>query len=121
MREWPGDSQILQEVADNDPNIALFSSPELGFRFLAFNLRTEPFDDPAVRQAVAHVVPREAIIANIFKGFAVPADSYVSVAIDYWHNPNLPHYDYDLEAARQILADAGYTWDDEGRLLYPAE
>jgi peptide/nickel transport system substrate-binding protein len=121
VREWPGDSQVLQEVADSDPNIKLYASPELGFRFFGFNLRTKPFDDVALRQAVAHAVPRDAIIANIFKGFAVPADSYISVAIDYWHDPNLPQYDYNIEEARQILADAGYTWDSDGPLLYPAE
>ncbi len=121
LREWEGDAEILKQVADSDPNIELFASPELGFRFFAFNLRVEPFDDPVLRRAVAHVLPRDAIIANIYKGFAVPADSYVSAAIKYWHNPNLPQYEYDIEAARQLLADAGYTWDSNGRLLSPAE
>ncbi|GIV81045.1 MAG: hypothetical protein KatS3mg051_0399 [Anaerolineae bacterium] len=121
LREWEGDAEILKQVADSDPNIELFASPDLGFRFFAFNLRVEPFDDVVLRRAVAHALPRDAIIANIYKGFAVPADSYVSVAIDYWHNPNLPQYEYDIEAARQLLADAGYSWDSEGRLLYPAE
>ena len=121
LREWEGDAEILKQVADSDPNIELFASPELGFRFFAFNLRVEPFNDPVLRRAVAHVLPRNAIVANIYKGFAVPADSYVSVAIDYWHDPNLPQYEYDIEAARQLLADAGYTWDSNGRLLYPAE
>lgn len=121
LREWSGDSQILAEVADADPDIRLYASPELGFRFFAFNLRTEPFNQLVLRQAVAHVLPRAAILGNIFKGFAEPADSYVSVAIDYWHNPDLPQYEYDVEAARQLLADAGYTWDEEGFLHYPAE
>lgn len=121
LREWEGDAEILKQVADSDPNIELFASPELGFRFFAFNLRVEPFNDPVLRRAVAHVLPRNAIVANIYKGFAVPADSYVSAAIEYWHNPNLPQYEYNIEAARQVLADAGYTWDSNGRLLYPAE
>lgn len=121
LREWEGDAEILRQVADSDPNIELFASPELGFRFFAFNLRVEPFDDVVLRRAVAHVLPRDVIITNIFKGFAVPADSYVSAAIAYWHNPNLPQYEYNIEAARQLLADAGYTWDSNGRLLYPAE
>jgi hypothetical protein len=25
-----------------------------------------------------------------------------------------------MERARQILEDAGYTWDDQGRLHYPS-
>lgn len=120
LSEWEGDPQVLSDVVANDPNLEIFASPDLGFRFFAFNLRLAPFDNPAMRRAVAHVAPREAIVQNIFKGFAVPADSYVSLAIDYWHNPELPQYAYDIETARQILLDAGYTYDADGRLLLPA-
>jgi peptide/nickel transport system substrate-binding protein len=120
LREWEGDSSILSEVADSDPNIELFASPDLGFRFFAFNLRMAPFDDPAMRKAVAHLVPKESVIQNIFKGFGVPADSYVSLAIDYWHNPELPQYEFSIDAAREVLTEAGYTWDAEGNMLMPA-
>jgi peptide/nickel transport system substrate-binding protein len=120
LREWEGDSAILSEVAESDPGITLFASPDLGFRFFAFNTRFAPFDNTVLRQAIAQVVPKQSIIDNIFKGFGVPADSYVSVAIDYWHNPELPQYEYNVEAARQTLADAGFAWDDDGRLHYPA-
>jgi peptide/nickel transport system substrate-binding protein len=121
LREWEGDSAILREIADADPNIELYASPDLGFRFFAFNNRFAPFNNLAIRRAVAHVMPKESIIQNIFKGFGVPADSYVSAAIDYWHNPDLPQYEFSIETARQVLADAGFEWDAEGRLHYPAE
>lgn len=119
VREFEGDASILQEVADADPNIELFASPDLGFRFFAFNTRFAPFDNVAIRQAVAQAMPKQSIVQNIFKGFGVPADSYVSVAIDYWHNPELPQYAYDIEAARASLEAAGFTWDENGMLHYP--
>ena len=119
VREFEGDSSILQEVADADPNIELFASPDLGFRFFAFNTRFAPFNNIELRQAVAQAMPKESIVNNIFKGFGVPADSYVSVAIDYWHNPDLPQYAYDIDAARSALEAAGFTWDDNGLLHYP--
>lgn len=118
--EWTGDSAILAEIAEADPNIALFSSPSLGMRYFAFNVRYAPFDDPAFRRAIAHAVPTDTIINNIFKGFGVPADSYVSTPIEFWHNPDLPSYEYSIEQARAILEEAGYTWDEDGNLLYPA-
>jgi peptide/nickel transport system substrate-binding protein len=121
LREWEGDSAVLKEVADADPNIELYASPDLGFRFFAFNNRFAPFDNVTIRKAVAHVMPKESIIQNIFKGFGVPADSYVSAAIEYWHNPDLPQYEFSIDAARQVLADAGFEWDSEGMLHYPAE
>ena len=53
--------------------------------------------------------------------FAAPADSFVSAALEYWRQcDDLPSYDYNIEAARELLAGAGYSWDDDGRLQYPA-
>ncbi|MDQ7027079.1 MAG: ABC transporter substrate-binding protein [Anaerolineae bacterium] len=118
--EWTGDAAILSEIAEADPNIEVFSTPSLGMQYFAFNTRFAPFDDVAFRQAIAHVIPSQSIINNILKGFAVPADSYVSTPIEFWHNPDLPTYEFSIDLAREVLAEAGYTWDDEGRLLYPA-
>lgn len=121
LREWEGDASLLQEVADADPNIELYASPDLGFRFFGFNTRFAPFDNLTLRQAVAYVMPKESIVQNIYKGFAVPADSYVSRAIEYWHDPNLPQYAFSIDTARSVLTDAGFTWDAEGMLHYPPQ
>lgn len=121
LSEWEGDATILEQTAQENENIEMVATTEVGFRFFGMNTRLPPFDDPAFRRAVAYVVPKQAIIQNIFKGFAVPADSHVSRAIDYWHNPDLPQYEFDMEQARQILEDAGYSWNDEGQLLMPAD
>jgi peptide/nickel transport system substrate-binding protein len=121
LSEWEGDPTVLQQAAEQDPNIEMVATTEVGFRFFAMNNRLPPFDDPAFRRALAHVVPKDAIIKNIFKGFAVPADSHVSLAIEYWHNPNLPQYEFSLDAAKKVLADAGYSWNDQGQLLMPVK
>lgn len=121
LMEFEGDPTLLQATADGDPNIDLIATTELGFRFFAMNTRMQPFDDPALRRALAYAVPKDVIINNIFKGFAEPADSYVSMAIDYWHNPDLPQYEFSLEQARAVLEEAGYTWNAEGQLLLPAQ
>ena len=121
LMEWEGDPTVLQTTADGNDTIEIVATTSLGFRFFAMNERIAPFDDPAIRRAIAHATPKESIIKNIFKDFAVPADSHVSLAIDYWHNPDLPQYEFDLEKARQILIDAGYSYDADGMLLMPAE
>ena len=120
VMEWEGDATLLQQRADTDPNIELVATTELGFRLFAFNTRLAPFSDPAFRRALAHLVPREAIVRNIFKGFAVAADSYISPAIEFWHHPDLPQYPFSVEQARTVLQEAGYRWDSRGRLVAPA-
>ncbi|MCY3573801.1 MAG: ABC transporter substrate-binding protein [Chloroflexi bacterium] len=118
--EWPGDPGVLQDIVDSNEQLDLFSAISIGFQYFAFNVRYEPFDDVNFRQAVAHVIPQQFIIDNIYNGFAAPADSFVSAALEYWRQcEDLPSYDYTIEGARQLLADAGYSWGDDGRLHYP--
>ena len=118
--EWPGDPGVLQDIVDSNEQLDLFSAISIGFQYFAFNVRYEPFDDVNFRQAVAHVIPQQFIIDNIYNGFAAPADSFVSAALEYWRQcEDLPTYDFNIDGARQLLSDAGYSWDDDGRLHYP--
>ncbi len=119
LMEWDGDATILQQVARSEPSIAMVATTELGFRIFALNTRLKPFDDPAFRKALAHLVPKQAIVKNIFKGFAVPADSYISPAIRFWHNPDLPDYKFGVQFAKDVLKAAGYSWDARNRLVAP--
>jgi ABC-type transport system substrate-binding protein len=41
-------------------------------------------------------------------------------ANEFWHNPDVGHFTFDKEQARSTLREAGYDWDDDGRLLMPA-
>ena len=118
--EWPGDPGVLQEIAANNEQLDLFSAISIGFQYFAFNVRYAPFDDVNFRQAVAHTIPQQFIIDNIYNGFAAPADSFVSAALEYWRQcDDLPTYDFSIDGARDLLSSAGYSWDDDGRLLYP--
>ena len=118
--EWPGDPGVLQNIVDENEHLDIFSAISIGFNYFAFNVRYAPFDDVTFRQAVAHTIPQEFIIDNIFNGLAAPADSFVSAALEYWRQcDDLPTYDYSIDGARELLAGAGYSWDDDGRLLYP--
>ena len=118
--EWPGDPGVLQQIVEDNEHLDLFSAISIGFNYFAFNVRYAPFDDVVFRQAVAHTIPQQFIIDNMFNGLAAPADSFVSAALEYWRQcDDLPTYDYNIEGARALLEGAGYSWDDEGRLHYP--
>ena len=119
LANFSGDPELLKQLVAADNRLAMVATTDVGMRFLAFNNRRPPFDDPAVRQAVAMVTNKDTIIKNIYKSFASPADSQVSTALPYWHNPNLTQYPYNVQAARDLLAKAGYEWDANGKLLYP--
>lgn len=80
-----------------------------------------PFDDVAVREAVHHALNRELFVelqqgtARKGQGTVLHPDMFGSAHGD------LDHPEYDLEKARSILEEAGYTWNDQGKLMYPSE
>jgi peptide/nickel transport system substrate-binding protein len=121
LSEYTGDPTLLQGAVDGSGGgLTMVSTMVVGFRVLAPNERRAPFDDPALRRAIATAIGKDQIQQNIYKGFATIADSHVSKALEFWHAPDLPDYaTTDIEGARKILEDAGYSWDEEGFLLYP--
>jgi oligopeptide transport system substrate-binding protein len=80
--------------------------PVLSSYFLRFNVTRKPFDDLRVRQAFAHAVDRERIVKKVTRAGELPASSYTPPIIPgYTPPPGLMH---DPEAARRLLAEAGY-------------
>jgi peptide/nickel transport system substrate-binding protein len=120
LSDYTGDPVLLKQAIDQTKKLTMASTIVVGFRFLAPNERRPPFDDANFRRALSTTIAKDQVLQNIYHGFATPADSHVSKALEFWHAPGLPDLSKgDIPAARKILADAGYEWDAEGRLLYP--
>ena len=112
----PDDSNRFQEDFDN---ISIFGEQMHSVHMFIPNHRRVPFDDPAVRRALAYAVPKEEIIDVVMDGRGVPTKNPMGPSLDFWYNDDVYPYNYDLDAARQELEDAGYSWNDDGELLYP--
>ena len=93
-------------------------------RYIVFNIDTMPFGtktpeaDPAkskaVRQAMAHLVDREAIAQQVYKGTYLPAWSFIPDGFAGATTPLKSRYGDgngkpSLDKARKVLADAGVT------------
>ncbi|MHB2165677.1 ABC transporter substrate-binding protein [Alsobacter sp. R-9] len=75
--------------------------------FVALNMDRKPFNDPRVRKALNHAVDRKLIIDRILEGKATALNGVMSPDA-FAFNDRLPEYRYDPEAARKLLAEAGY-------------
>ncbi len=85
---------------------------------LMFNVRKSPFDIKEVRQALLYAIPYDYIIEVILKGLG--EKGYIIAPVNsFWHNPDVKQYEYNPEKARELLASAGFMWDDKGRIYYP--
>ncbi|PZO12810.1 MAG: peptide ABC transporter substrate-binding protein [Leptolyngbya foveolarum] len=86
------------------------------------------FNNVSFRQAVAHAIDRQTMLNNLFKGLGEFQNSQIAPQSPYYlpegmpvpgYPAGLPVYDYDLEAARKLLTDAGFEY--RGDQLFDAE
>jgi peptide/nickel transport system substrate-binding protein len=43
----------------------------------------------------------------------------IAPASKFWSNPEVKNVEFSIEKGRKTLADAGYSWDADGKLRYP--
>lgn len=121
MGEFSGDPQVLIQAAEQDGDLEVVSTVEMGFRYLAFNNRRAPFDDPAFRKALSQAVDRRLIVGAAFRGFAEPSNSVISPALAFWYDPAVMEgFETGTDVAVRMLEEAGYTVEG-GRLHYPGD
>jgi peptide/nickel transport system substrate-binding protein len=81
-----------------------------GIRYLTFNVTKPPFDNIALRKAVAAAVDREAVTTEVLKGTGVPLTSMVPPTFATAHEPkwsDLYGAKPDKAKVDQYLVDAG--------------
>ena len=108
-----GASANILRLQDNEDLIVTADGHEaIGqVQWLEFNLRDPILEDPAVRQAIAFAIDREFIADVIDQGLSFPVTTGIVEASPF-HNPDSENYDIDIDAARQLLSDAGYSDGD---------
>lgn len=102
----------------DDPGIEQELARTIAFVGLSYNMRREVTADVSLRRAMSRCVPRETIVEDVLDGVGTPAYSPIAAVNEFWHNPDVERLSFDLDAAERELADAGYGWDDDGRLHY---
>ncbi|MFW6421354.1 MAG: ABC transporter substrate-binding protein [Candidatus Bipolaricaulota bacterium] len=114
--------QPLQfDRADSNNSLEAVSAPSFSFTAIFLGTDEPPFDDLSLRKACRYAIDKSQIVNTTLHGKGDVAWSPIAPTNEYWHNSELPTYPHDPERARQILKDAGYRWDSDGRLLRPAE
>jgi peptide/nickel transport system substrate-binding protein len=78
--------------------------------------KLEWFRDARFRQAVSHAIDREGIVSGVLLGRGQPLWGPVSPANQSWHNPDVQRYPYDPGRARELLREAGFSWNAAGEL-----
>ncbi|MEF8860625.1 MAG: ABC transporter substrate-binding protein [Haloarculaceae archaeon] len=101
------------ESVRGDANTSLLRQRATGWAQIHINCSVEPWDDPAVRRAVAHVVDRSSIVEAGVSGFGTPAwQPYAEQSI--WNfDLGDSKRERDVEEAQRILEEAGNPLEGE--------
>lgn len=95
------------EVVKKADGVDFVARPSFNMGYMAFNMEKEPFNDVKVRKAIDMAINKPAIIDAFFSGLADVATN--AVPPNLWgYNDEVGPVEYDVEAAKKLLAEAGY-------------
>ncbi|MBF0467565.1 MAG: ABC transporter substrate-binding protein [Desulfamplus sp.] len=95
------------EQMKKDTNINLMEKEGLNVGYLAFNVKTDEFKDVRVRQALSMAINKQAIIDAVFQGAGKVAKNPIPPTI-WSYNDAVKDYDYNVEQAKKLLAEADF-------------
>ncbi|MGG4393435.1 ABC transporter substrate-binding protein [Paenibacillus thiaminolyticus] len=95
----------LGQVKGNS-KLQIFERPSMNVGYFGFNTQMAPFDKKEVRQAISHLINKEALIANFYEGTAEPAKNPMPPSIS-GYNDDILDYEYSVEKAKALLKAAG--------------
>ena len=75
---------------------------------LFLNNGVAPFDNVKVRQAFCHAINRQEILNMLSGGRGTIINSGMTPGLASYYNDAVTEYSYDVEKAKQLLAEAGY-------------
>ena len=67
------------------------------------------FRDDAFRQAMSHLANRARMVTEVYAGAAAPTYTSVYAAFPDWVSSTAPKFDFNLQAAKTLLAGLGYS------------
>ena len=106
-------------TVEGDSSLQLQPRTGLNTFYIGFNNKFAPWDNETVRQAVAMGIDRNRIVDNFY-----PPGSQVATHFTPCEIPNgcagPEWYEFDAAAAKQMLTDAGFDFDQTYKIHYRA-
>ncbi len=97
----------IPNIRASHPDVIVYTNPSFQNLVGLLNTKKPPLDNKLVRQALSYSFPYDQFISAVLGERATQA--YGVVPKGMWgHSDQLFQYEYDLEKAKQLLAEAGY-------------
>lgn len=110
-----GDADITLELPYEDvnalkgnANVTIIEEPSFQDLMFFLNCEKKPLDNVRVRQALSYAFPYEEVVKYAMGDYATQSKG--AIPLGHWgHGADLPQYTYNLEKAKELLAEAGYA------------
>lgn len=99
----------------NDARFDVFTSPTSSYTYVGWNLKRPLFQDSRVRRALAHAVDVPSMVRFILYGHGLQSTGIFTPQM-WFFDPAVKPFPYDPEAARTLLAEAGWHPGPDGIL-----
>jgi len=114
--------RMRAQLADMGPsleyNFLVFNQNDLGSKKLdAVAQKQQWFRELKFRQAVSAAIDRDSIVRLVYGTRGAPLWGNVGPGNKQWVNTAIPHPQRSVDAARQLLKSAGFSWNQAGQLL----
>ena len=97
-----------RETIEKSGNLEAVRTPVASTGMLHFNFEDEKFEDQRVRQALAQAIDMENLVEVVYSGMGHVTGAVVPPAL-WGHAEDIAPWDYDPEAARALLEEAGFA------------
>lgn len=100
-----------------NPNIVLEVNIYPSRFLVGFNLAQKPFDDLKLRQAIAAAINKDEMMAIALKEVGLKAEHFLSPLFQWAVDDSVTVPAFDLDKAKQLIAETGLTKDADGFYL----
>lgn len=97
------------DVIKKDDSLKIQTTASSTSYFLIFNYDRDFFRDVRIRKAINYVIDKKSIVENLFNGIGKPAQGLFQFTVPYVTKENNQGYPYNVNKAKQLLAEAGWT------------
>lgn len=109
----PADTAALEDAGFN-----VMQRDPFTILYLGFNQTVPELQDVRVRQAIAHAIDRESLVTQVLPEGTEVASQFIPPVVN-GYNEDVTDYAYDPDAARALLAEAGFADGLELTFNYP--
>ena len=99
-------NQLLDQYQKGDIADEITQITPLGTYFLSLKVSDPALDNAKVREAISLAINREELCKTVLNGAAEPASSFLNPGVP-GHDESLKTYEYNVDKAKQVLAEAG--------------